>query len=308
VPSTTTPRAAFACEQFPLWGGEAVVAVCEPAGLAAALTHVKRTVAAFDLACSSFRDDSELALLNASPGEEVVVSSLLLHAVKEALRAARLTGGAVDPTVGLALIANGINPPTSDRPVQIKAVPGYASVKLNESRNSITLPSGVHLDLGATTKALAADVAAHAAASAAGCGVLVGLCGDISVAGAAPEGGWDVRVTDDHRCGDAPGQTVAVSSGGLATSSITVRRTNVNAPDIHHLLDPATGRPTGGPWRTVSTSADSCLDANIASTAAIVLGAGAPEWLEKHSVPARLVGRDGSARYTAGWPSDGDEL
>jgi thiamine biosynthesis lipoprotein len=307
VSSATTPDA-IAREQFPLWGGEVVVAVCERAGLAAALTHVKRTVAAFDLACSSFRDDSELALLNASPGEEVVVSSLLLRAVKEALRAARLTGGAVDPTVGLALIANGINPPTSDRPVQIMGVAGYATVKLNESRNSITLPSGVHLDLGATTKALAADVAAHAAASAAGCGVLVGLCGDISVAGTPPEGGWDVRVTDDHRRGDAPGQTVAVSSGGLATSSVTVRRTNASAPDVHHLLDPETGRPAAGPWRTVSATAESCLDANIASTAAIVLGAGAPDWLEKHSVPARLVGRDGSVRYTAGWPSEGDEL
>jgi FAD:protein FMN transferase len=307
VSSATTPDA-IAREQFPLWGGEVVVAVCERAGLAAALTHVKRTVAAFDLACSSFRDDSELALLNASPGEEVVVSSLLLRAVKEALRAARLTGGAVDPTVGLALIANGINPPTSDRPVQIMGVAGYATVKLNESRNSITLPSGVHLDLGATTKALAADVAAHAAASAAGCGVLVGLCGDISVAGTPPEGGWDVRVTDDHRRGDAPGQTVAVSSGGLATSSVTVRRTNASAPDVHHLLDPATGRPAAGPWRTVSATAESCLDANIASTAAIVFGAGAQDWLEKHRVPARLVGRDGSVRYTAGWPSEGDEL
>jgi thiamine biosynthesis lipoprotein len=307
VSSATTPDA-IAREQFPLWGGEVVVAVCERAGLAAALTHVKRTVAAFDLACSSFRDDSELALLNASPGEEVVVSSLLLRAVKEALRAARLTGGAVDPTVGLALIANGINPPTSDRPVQIMGVAGYATVKLNESRNSITLPSGVHLDLGATTKALAADVAAQAAASAAGCGVLVGLCGDISVAGTPPEGGWGVRVTDDHRRGDTPGQTVAVSSGGLATSSVTVRRTNASAPDVHHLLDPATGRPAAGPWRTVSATAESCLDANIASTAAIVLGAGAPEWLEEHSVPARLVGRDGSVRYTAGWPSEGDEL
>lgn len=305
--AATTP-AAPAREQFPLWGGEAVVAVCEAAGLAAALAHVKRTVAAFDLACSSFRDDSELALLNASPGEEVVVSSLLLRAVKEALRAARLTGGAVDPTVGLALIANGINPPTSDRPVRIRAVPGYTTVKLNESRNSITLPSGVHLDLGATTKALTADVAARAAASAAGCGVLVGLCGDISVAGTPPAGGWDVRVTDDHRRGGDPGQNVRVSSGGLATSSVTVRRSTVGTQVVHHLIDPSSGRSAGGPWRTVSTTAESCLDANIASTAGIVLGADAPDWLEKHRVPARLVGRNGSVRYTAGWPSVGDEL
>ncbi len=109
MPATTAPETIGRAE-FPIWGGRAVVAVCERGGLDAALAHVKRTVAAFDLACSSFREDSELALLNASPGEEVVVSSLLFTAVREALRAARLTDGAVDPTVGQALVAHRINP------------------------------------------------------------------------------------------------------------------------------------------------------------------------------------------------------
>jgi thiamine biosynthesis lipoprotein len=308
VPSRATTPVVPALEQFPLWGGQAVVAVSERAAAAAALTHVKRVVAAFDVACSSFRDDSELALLNASPDEEVVVSSLLFKAVKEALRAARLTDGAVDPTVGLALVAHGINPTMSDRTVRVAAVPGYTTVKLNESRNSVTLASGVGLDLGATTKALAADVAAQAAASAAGCGVLVGLCGDIAVAGTPPDGGWEVRVTDDHRRGGDPGQTVRVSSGGLATSSVTVRRSTVGTEVVHHLIDPSTGRPAVGPWRTVSTTAESCLDANVASTAAIVIGVDAPEWLERHRIPARLVAHDDAVRYTAGWPSEGDDL
>lgn len=308
MPSTAMNPAAYTRERFPLWGGEAVVAVSEQSRLDAALTEVKRAVAAFDNTCSSFRDDSELALLNASAGEEVLVSPLLFKAVKEALRAARLTGGAVDPTVGLALIAHGIIPPSSDQPVRITAAPGYTAVKVSESRHSITVVSGVRLDLGATTKALAADVAAQAAAAAAGCGVLVSLCGDIAVDGTPPDAGWDVRVTDDHRRGDAPGQTVAVRAGGLATSSVTVRRTTIGTQTAHHLIDPSSGRPAEGPWRTASATADSCLDANIASTAAIVLGAHAPDWLERHRIPARLVANDGAVRYTAGWPSEGDEL
>src|ERR1700683_1363583 len=92
--------------EVPIWGGLAGVAVCGRGGLSAALAHVKRPVAAFDLACSSFREDSELALVNASPQQEVVVSPLLFTAVSEALRAARLTGGAVDPTVGQTLVAH----------------------------------------------------------------------------------------------------------------------------------------------------------------------------------------------------------
>jgi FAD:protein FMN transferase len=304
VPSAASAPDAFTREQFPLWGGHAVVAVRERAGLPAALTEVKRTVAAFDVACSSFRGDSELALLNASPDEDVVVSSLLLSAIREALRAARITDGAVDPTVGQALIAHGINPPSRERQLVITPVRGYRVVKLDEAANRVRIPAGVELDLGATAKALAADIAAEAAASAAGCGVLVGLGGDIAVAGEPPQDGWTIRVTDDHRDADSPGQTLAIRSGGLATSSTTVRRSG----DAHHLIDPATGRPAGGPWLAVSATADSCLDANIATTAAIVLGAGAPEWLERHKIPARLVSADGVVRYTAGWPSEGDEL
>lgn len=294
--------------EFPLWGGQAVVSVTERSGLPAALAQVRRTVAAFDLACSSFREDSELALLNRSQLEQVVVSRLLFGAVREALRAAELTGGAVDPTVGQVLVAHRINPPLNDHPVRIEAVPGHTVVQLDEATRTVRRPAGVQLDLGATAKALAADAAASAAVAATGCGVLVGLCGDIATAGPPPAGGWGIRVTDDHRHGDAPGQTVAIASGGLASSSVTVRRSGVGADAVHHLIDPGTGRPVDGPWRTASVTAGTCADANVASTAAIVLGAGAPGWLEAHRVPARLVAHDGSVRHVAGWPQEGDEL
>lgn len=302
------PAEALGRAEFPIWGGHAVVAVTDQSGLPAALAHVKRTVAAFDLACSSFREDSELALLNQSPGEEVVVGKVLFDAVRVAIRAARLTGGAVDPTVGQALVALHINPPLSDQPVRLEPVPGYAVVKLDEAASTIELPVGVQLDLGATAKALAADMAAGAARQAAGCGVLVGLCGDISVSGEPPEGGWQIRVTDDHRHGEAPGQTVAIQAGGLATSSVTVRRSGDGSDFVHHLLNPQTGLPVDGPWRTVSVTAGSCADANTASTAAIVLGNHALDWLQENELPARLVAHDGSVSYAAGWPAEGDEL
>ncbi|MGH2835902.1 MAG: FAD:protein FMN transferase [Solirubrobacteraceae bacterium] len=302
------PTEALGRAEFPVWGGQAVVAVTDQSGLPAALAHVKRTVAAFDLACSSFREDSELALLNQSAGEDVVVSRVLFDTVREAIRAARLTDGAVDPTVGEALVALHVNPPLSDRPVRIEPVPGYAVVKLDEPNFSIELPPGAQLDLGATAKARAADTAASAARAAAGCGVLVGLCGDIAVAGEAPDGGWQIRVTDDHRHGEAPGQTVAIQAGGLATSSVTVRRSSDGPDAVYHLINPGTGRPIDGPWRTASVTAGSCADANTASTAAIVLGDQAPGWLEQNGLPARLVAHDGSVRHVAGWPAEGDDL
>src|SRR5579863_292833 len=113
---------------------------------------------------------------------------------------------------------------------------------------------------------------------------------------------------DDHRHGEAPGQTVAIEAGGLATSSVTVRRAGTGADSVSHLIDPGTGLPVDGPWRTVSVTAATCVDANIASTAAMVLGADAVGWLEANQLPARLVAHDGSVRYVAGWPQEGDDL
>ena len=71
---------------------------------------------------------------------------------------------------------------------------------------------------------------------------------------------------------------------------------------LHHIADPRTGRPAEGPWRTVSVAAANCAEANAASTAAIVAGDQAPAWLAEQSLPARLVGRDGTVRFVSGWP------
>jgi thiamine biosynthesis lipoprotein len=182
-------------------------------------------------------------------------------------------------------------------------------VQVDREGATVRVPEGVRLDLGATAKALAADRAAAAAADAAGCGVLVSLGGDIAIAGPAPPDGWRIRVTDDHRAGaDAPGQWIALRSGGLATSSTTVRRWRTSAGETHHLVDPHTASPAGSLWRTVSVTAATCLDANIASTASIIRGERALSWLESRRLPSRLIAVDGTVVHVAGWPAEGDDL
>jgi thiamine biosynthesis lipoprotein len=116
-------------------------------------------------------------------------------------------------------------------------------------------------------------------------------------------------VTDDHRAEvSAPGQWIALAGGGLATSSTTVRRWQNAGGTAHHLVDPATGRSANSFWRTVSVTAATCLDANIASTASIIRGERAVPWLRSLGLPSRLVGVDGKVRHLAGWPGDGDDL
>jgi FAD:protein FMN transferase len=112
-----------------------------------------------------------------------------------------------------------------------------------------------------------------------------------------------VRVTDDHLAGpEADGQRVTVLGGGLATSSTTVRQWRRAGRTVHHIVDPATGEPAAPAWRTVSVAAASCVDANTASTAAIVRGASAPQWLESLGLPARLVDPEGTVVTVGAWP------
>jgi thiamine biosynthesis lipoprotein len=71
---------------------------------------------------------------------------------------------------------------------------------------------------------------------------------------------------------------------------------------LHHLIDPRTGMPPAPSWRTVSVAAGSCLDANIASTAAVVRGEAAQSWLRATGLPARLVHEDGRVVTVGSWP------
>lgn len=292
-------------------GGSLRVIVTRPESLRVAKAAVDEVVDAIDLAASRFREDSELSRLNASPERAVTISPLLAQAIDAALRGAELSGGAVDPTIGSAVRLAGYDADFAKVPAdggQIRLiahqVPGWRAILFDPHSLTVRMPLGVEIDLGATAKALASDLAAAAASKAIdGAGVLVSLGGDIAVAGTAPLEGWSIQTSDDSEAPiDETEETISISSGGIATSSTTVRRWTRGGVVLHHIIDPATGLPADSCWRTASVVAASCVDANIASTAAIVMGRNAVAWLEANRLPARLVGLDGNVHRVAGWP------
>jgi thiamine biosynthesis lipoprotein len=298
--------------RFRALGTTAQVTVADRAGLRTAGALLHDELETIDRACSRFLATSELNAVNAGAGAPVGVSSVLFEAVATALHAAEATGGAVDPTVGGSLSSLGYDCDfaligTDDGRRQVvrlrRRTMSWKRVRLDRERHTISIPRGVELDLGATGKAFAADRAARRIADAIGSGVLVSLGGDIAVAGDPPPEGWPIRVTDDHRDLDGAGPTIALRDGGLATSSTTVRRWSVDGVERHHIVDPRTGRSAPEVWRTASVAAATCVDANAASTAAIVLGEEAPAWLARLGLAARLVRGNGDVVAVAGWPA-----
>jgi thiamine biosynthesis lipoprotein len=305
----------LASSEWEALGTSVVLRTTSPDGLAAARAAVACELAAIDETCSRFRADSELSQLNAGAGRRVKVGGLLLAALEVALRAAELTDGDVDPTVGRALELAGYDrdwrlldapagEPEHQAAVVARVIAGWRAIELDRVGSTVLFPTGIRLDLGASAKAWAADRAASAAARAGDCGALVGIGGDFAASGTAPAGGWRIHVTDDHRSDpSAPGQTVSIRSGGLATSSTAVRRWSHDGMTMHHIFDPATQAPVRETWRTVSVAAASCADANIATTAALVRAAAAPAWLAGLGLPARLVDRHGGVTIIGDWPA-----
>lgn len=316
--SRERPKATTAVADWKALGTGVRLVITDPRYLPEARRVVAAELDAVDLACSRFRADSELTRVNAAGGRWVEISPLFMAALTAAIWAAKATDGRVDPTVGGALKAIGYDTDfsavaASGEPLEMRAarVAGWTAIELDVRGGRVRLADGAELDLGSTAKALAADrAAALAVARGDAAGVLVNLGGDIAVGGPAPNDGWAVLAAEDHReptiaLPPRTGEVIVITSGGLATSSSQVRRWTRGGVEYHHIIDPATGLPAQGPWRTATVAAATCLEANTAATAAIVMGASAADWLERRGLPARLVKRDGSILRLPGWPGNG---
>jgi thiamine biosynthesis lipoprotein len=308
----TTTRA-----EWEAWGLAVSVVVAEPGDVERATRIVTTVMAEVDEACSRFRPDSELSRLSRRLPGGVAVSPLLAELVASALDAAEQTGGDVDPTLGLDLIALGYDrdfshvagaahtdSATGGVSVMTERRPGWTRVVLDDG--VLTVPADLLLDLGATAKAWAADRAAERVASTLGVGTLVSMGGDIATAGDVEGSGWEILVQDSPA---DPSQRISLSAGcGIATSSTQKRRWQKDGRALHHILDPRLGMPADPVWRSVTVASENCLRANMLSTASIVRGFGAVAWLEAMNVSARFVDSAGRVVTTSGWPAPVDAL
>lgn len=318
--TTTGPR--YAADRWTALGTYVSLVVADAEKLAAARAACEQILAAIDVACSRFRDDSDLVRANRNAGHWVQVDRLLVQAMTAAVRVAHSTDGLVDPTLGGHLVALGYDrdldeirragPDTGTRPTPVHppVVPdSWRRIGIDPD-GGLRVPEGISLDLGATGKAFAADLIAATVPDQIGTALIISLGGDVAVgtptdSGAAGTPGhrWQIAVAErPEDAAKAEAEVVVLDEGGLATSSTLARHWSQDGVAMHHLLDPRTGLPVEPVWRTVSVCAGSCLDANAASTAAIVLGKRAPAWLWQTDLAARLVASDGEVFRIAGWP------
>lgn len=240
------------------------------------------------------------------------VDPVLVLAVEAAIEAADKTGGLVHPLLGRPLVQLGYDRDIGSlvevedtMPIAPERVPLDAWRSIGRERDGgLFIPIGTALDLGATAKAWAADVVSAAIVGELQTGVIVSVGGDIAI-GADPREGalsWPIEIITLP--GGPVDASLSLDEGGLATSSTVVRRWRRGGVARHHLLDPRTGVSAVTPWRAVTATGPTCLAANTASTAAVVMGADAPAWLIDRDLAARLVDDAGFVLTTPLWPGE----
>jgi FAD:protein FMN transferase len=250
------------------------------------LARIEALFAGRDAAFSRFVPASELNRVNAAAGSFVSISPLFAAAVETALGMAELTGGLVDPTVGAAIVAAGYDRDFAllgddPRPAATPAAASWRSVELRGEL--LRVPAHVRLDLNGVVKSMAVDAA-------------VGL---ISAGGWVSAGG-DLAATVPVDVALPGGGAVRLESGGLATSGSVRRRWRRGGREQHHLIDPATGRPSASPWTQVTVSGRTCLEADVVAKAGFLLAAEGPGWLADRAMPARFLAGRGET-LTPAW-------
>jgi thiamine biosynthesis lipoprotein len=215
----------------------------------AAVTAAFDEIERWDEVLSLYKKDSELNALNASAGTGPFRASADLYAAtEEALRLARETGGAFDPTV-LPAIRGG--------PAALRLV-GWRKVRLDPARRTITLPlKGMGLDFGGVGKGRALDRAAALLRARGVTSALLNFGGQILAVGAAPDGrAWSVVL---------PGRAAPLR---LRDASVA---TSGDAQRPGHIVSPFDGRPLRRRARATAVLS-SAAAADAWSTALYVLG------------------------------------
>ena len=291
---------------FEVWGLTGTLATEHDHQMEFAQERLWYWIKEFDDSCNRFRVDSELSWVNERAGETLAIGATLERAIAGALLASDATGGLCDPTVLPAVLALGYDVDYDvliQRDITTLAAPvkplGASAVELNRRSHTLTLAKGCQLDLGASAKALVADLVADDVASTGG--VIVEMGGDVAVRGRGPEGPWAIGVSDSlHVTGTEA--RVAVEYGGVATSSTTTRTWHASGQLVNHIVDPRTGSFAVGPYATATVSARSCLLANAFATAALLWGEDATYHVAQAGWSARLVRGDGTIDFVGGWP------
>lgn len=206
-----------------------------------------------DALMSTYKPESQLSNINDNAGiAPVKVDAEVIDNVEDAVKIARLTEGAFDPTVGPVVRLWKIGsdeahvPDPDDIKKAIKLV-GYENIIVDRGAGTVFLKKkGMSLDLGGIAKGYAADMAVEAMKKRGVKGGIVAVAGDLKLFGRRPDGSpWTVGI-QHPRIKDGVLAKVEITDAATSTSGDYERFFIKDGVRYHHIIDPRTGYPARG--------------------------------------------------------------
>ena len=302
-----------ASKEFSLFAMDTLVNVTLYAGKQEAAdkeqTIMSGAVSSIEKALSVTREDSDISRVNRKAGQQgVTVDSGTVEVLTRALELCELTGGALDITAYPAVKAWGFTQeehrvPSEEELAGLAAKIDYSAVKLEE--DTITLPEGVEIDLGAVAKGYAGDWLAKDARGNGITSALLDLGQSTLVAVGSKPGGkpWRIGVVDPARP-ENYFAVVELADMAMGTSGGYQRYFEQDGITYWHILDPDTAAPARSGLASVTVVSPSALTCDGLSTALFVMGLekGTQFWRDHPELEfeAIFVTEDGGIYRTAG--------
>lgn len=257
---------------------------------------------------SATDENSDIAQVNRAAGQPVELKNPTAELLSQALELCRVTDGALDITAYPAVKAWGFTTeehrvPSEEELAELAAKIDYTAVKLEG--NTVTLPEGMEIDLGAVAKGYAGDQTAATARESGVASALLDLGQSTIVAVGSKPGGkpWRIGVVDPARP-ENYFAVVELEDMAMGTSGGYQRYFEQDGVTYWHILDPDTAAPARAGLASVTVVAPSALTCDGLSTALFVMGLeeGTAFWRDHPELEfeAIFVTEDGEIYRTAG--------
>jgi len=236
---------------------------------------------------SRYLPDNAVDRINRSDGQSVEVDDETANMLDFAASLHEMSDGRFDITSGVlrkAWVFDGSDRIPDDGLVQsILATVGWEKVAWD--RPTLTLQPGMQIDFGGIGKEYAVDKPAGLAVDNSNAPMLLNFGGDVVATGSpGNSSGWQVGIEALESSARKADRVIRLAQGALATSGDARRFILKDGVRYGHILDPGTGWPIKDTPRSVTVAADTCTEAGMLATLAMLRGADAEEFLQAQDV------------------------
>ncbi len=282
-------QAGYACGSFLAMGSpcELLIDSGDPTIVASLLDAVASEAWRIEDKFSRYLRGNIIDRINGSMGRPVKIDDETGSLLDFADMLTDLSGGAFDITSGVLRevwqFDGSDNVP--DRSAVESVLKRVGWDKVRWQKPYLTMQSGMQIDLGGIGKEYAVDRAAAKLSAHSETACLVNFGGDILATGTpSNSAGWQVGIESLNSTRRAATKSIRLRNGALATSGDARRFLLKDGIRYSHILNPVTGWPINDAPRSITVAADTCTQAGMLATLAMLKGKEAASFLEQQAV------------------------